>query len=254
MIHKKIKKIFRNLFNKKNQKSELFNSDFRFKSIQQLIGGKLNKPELYLEALTHRSAIALSPLKKKVSNERLEYLGDSILNLIVTEYLFKKFRNKSEGDLTKLRSRFVNRDVLLKVANTIKLNKLVFISENAQHALESGAKSILSDTMEAFIGAIYLDKGLEETRKFIYKNIIKPNIRLVNIEDQNYKSRLLEYLQLHKLDIPKYQVVKEEGPQHSKIFTVEVLVNGKSMGTGKGSTKKEAEQLAAKEALSKLSK
>ncbi|MGB9664932.1 MAG: ribonuclease III [Ignavibacteria bacterium] len=252
-----LRKIKTTLFSVLKKKAKRkFNKEIenRLKIIEKLVGSSLNNPQLYIEALTHRSAINISPLKKKNSNERLEFLGDSVLNLVVTEYIFIKFKDRDEGQLTKIRSRFVNKEILLKVANKCKMRKLLFINENAAIAIESGAKSILADSVEAFIGAIYLDLGFEKAKQFIEKYIIRPNIRLVNLGDENFKSQLLEYVQANKLSIPKYEVIKEEGPQHSKVFTVQVSLNGKILGTGKGQTKKSAEQLAAREAVQKIKK
>jgi ribonuclease-3 len=240
----------------KKQKKQKFPKEVedRLRKIEKLVGSSLNNPFLYLEALTHRSGINISPLKKKISNERLEFLGDSVLNLVVTEYIFSKYKNEDEGQLTKIRSRFVNKEILLNVAQKLKMTKLLFMNENAAIAIESGAKSILADSVEAFIGAIYLDLGFEVAKQFITKYIIKPNIALAKLGDENFKSQLLEYVQANKLSIPKYEVIKEEGPQHAKIFTVQVSMDGKVLGTGKGQTKKSAEQLAAREAIKKIKK
>lgn len=253
-MFRKIKTSVISILKKKSKRK--FNEEIenRLTKIEKLVGSPLNNPQLYIEALTHRSAINISPLKKKISNERLEFLGDSVLNLVVTEYIFKKFKDRDEGQLTKIRSRFVNKEILLNVANKLRMTKLLFINENAASAIESGAKSILADSVEAFIGAIYLDLGFEKSKQFIEKYIIKPNIRLIKLGDENFKSQLLEYVQANKLSIPKYEVIKEEGPQHAKVFTVQVSLDGEVLGTGKGLTKKSAEQLAAREAIQKIKK
>jgi ribonuclease-3 len=227
---------------------------YRLIKLEKLVGTKIKNYNFYIEALTHRSGVHISPLKNKTSNERLEFLGDSVLNLIVTEYIFSKFKDEDEGQMTILRSRFVNKDILLKVANELNISKLLYVNENAANAIEAGAKSILADSIEALIGAIYLDQGLEVAKKFVVKYIIKPNYKLVDVKDQNFKSQLLEFVQANKLSIPKYEVIKEEGPQHAKIFTVQVSIDGKPLGTGSGQTKKSAEQKAAKKAIEKLTK
>ncbi|MCX8057747.1 MAG: ribonuclease III [Ignavibacteria bacterium] len=220
--------------------------------VEKLVGTKIYNPTIYLEALTHRSGVNISPLEKKQSNERLEFLGDSVLNLVVTEYIFSKFKEEDEGQMTILRSRFVNKEILLSVANKIEMSKLLFVNDNAASAIEAGAKSILADSIEALIGAIYLDAGLERAKKFIMKYIILPNLKLMKLKDQNYKSQLLEFVQAKKLATPRYEVVKEEGPQHAKIFTVQVSIDGIPLGIGSGQTKKSAEQIAAKQAIEKL--
>lgn len=243
-------KFFTLFSNKKNKKENEIQN--RLRKISRLVGSSLRNPDLYIEAITHRSGVTLSPLKNTQSNERLEFLGDSVLNLIVTEYTFLKFKNEDEGKLTNIRSRFVNKEILLNVANKIGMSKLLFINENAASAIESGAKSILADSVEALIGTIYLDLGIEASRKFVEKYIIKPNFKLIYVDDQNFKSQLLEYCQAKKLNIPKYEIVEETGPQHAKQFTVQVSIGGKILGFGKGKTKKSAEQLAAKEAITKI--
>lgn len=251
---RKIKTSFLSIVKKPAKQNFSKDIENRLKRIEKLVGSTLNNPFIYLEALTHRSGINISPLKKKVSNERLEFLGDSVLNLVVTEYIFSKFKDEDEGQLTKIRSRFVNKEILLNVAYKLNMTKLLFMNENAASAIETGAKSILADSVEAFIGAIYLDLGFEKAKQFITRYIIKPNIGLTKLGDENFKSQLLEYVQANKLSIPKYEVIKEEGPQHAKIFTVQVSLDGRILGTGKGQTKKSAEQLAAKEAIKKIKK
>ncbi len=247
------KKFVSQIFRQEKKRKKVDKSiQYRLNKIENLVGTKINNPNIYLEALTHRSGINISPLKKKASNERLEFLGDSVLNLVVTEYIFSKFKEEDEGQMTILRSRFVNKDILLKVANKLKMTNLLFINENAATAIESGAKSILADSVEALIGAIYLDLGLDAASNFIKKYIIKPNLNLIGVKDQNFKSQLLEYVQSKKLSVPKYEVIKEEGPQHAKTFTVQVSIDGKPLGTGSGQTKKAAEQLAAKQAIEKI--
>lgn len=248
-----LKKLISKFFRLKRKRKKLEKSiEYRLNEIKKLVGTELKNTNIYLEALTHRSGVNISPLKKKKSNERLEFLGDSVLNLVVTKFIFSRFREEDEGQMTILRSRFVNKEILLKVANKLKMSQLLFINENAATAIESGAKSILADSIEALIGAIYLDSGLNTASRFIMKYIIKPNLNLIEVKDQNFKSQLLEYVQAKKLSVPKYQIIKEEGPQHAKIFTVQVLIDGVPLGVGSGQTKKAAEQMAAKMAINKI--
>ncbi len=226
----------------------------RIERIEKILGTKVNDCQLYLEALTHRSSTILKNSKAKFhSNERLEFLGDSVLNLVIGEIIFNKYKKEDEGFLTKLRSRFVNRDILANTAEKLRIHDLMFLSENASISLRRGAKSIVSDAVEALIGAIYLDQGLESAKKFVHKNIFRPNKNLLSgSEDKNYKSRLLEYTQAKKLPTPNYTVYSEEGPQHSRIFTIDVFIGEKNYGRGTGPTKKAAEQIAALKALEKL--
>lgn len=236
---------------KKDHKLDQF-LQYRLNSIENLVGTKIKNPSIYIQALTHRSALYSEIISSEISNERLEFLGDSVLNLIVAEYVYNNFQEHDEGDLTKIRSRFVNKNVLVNTAEKIELNKFLIMSENTANAIESGGKSVLADAMEALIGAIYIDLGFDLAKNFVYKHIIYPNLFLVYYEDQNYKSQLLEYAQANKLEAPKYEVIKEEGPDHSKVFTVQVYIDGQPLGLGTGTTKKAAEQNAARDALLKI--
>ncbi|MBU2444732.1 MAG: ribonuclease III [Bacteroidetes bacterium] len=247
-----ISRLFNGISKKKTESS--LNHDHRIKRLEKIIGSKIEYPNIFLEALTHRST-AYSKISnhKFHSNERLEFLGDSILNLVIGEYIFGKFKKEEEGFMTKIRARFVNREILALTGERLKLDEILFMSENAKIALRNGAKSMISDALEAVIGAIYLDKGIEQAKKFIHKYIIRPNKGLLIIsEDKNYKSRLLEFTQAQKLTVPNYQVMSEEGPHHSKTFTIQVFIGNLSYGEGKGPTKKTAEQIAALKALEKL--
>ena len=217
-----------------------------------MIGASIVNRNIYIEALIHRSFLEENE-QFTFSNERLEFLGDSVLNLVIGEYLFNRFPKEEEGFLTKVRAKMVNRNALSLIAEHLKLGELLILSSNVPKSLASSSKSMLSDALEALIGAIYLDKGIETCQKVIQKNILEPALKNgEHLIDENYKSQLLEYAQAEKLDIPVYQIVGEEGPHHDKIFTAEVLIEGKVLGEGKGKSKKEAEQNAAKEALKKV--
>jgi ribonuclease-3 len=244
---------FLNGISKKKTKSSTSDKS-RIKRLEKFIGSKIKDPNIFLEALTHRSTTHSKISNHKIrSNERLEFLGDSILNLIIGEYIFGKFKKEDEGFMTKIRARFVNREILELTGSKLKLEEILFMSENAKIALRNGAKSMISDALEALIGAIYLDQGIEQVKRFIHKHIIRPNKGLLIIsEDKNFKSRLLEFAQAQKLPVPNYQVVSEEGPHHSKTFTIQVFIGNISYGEGKGATKKAAEQIAALKALEKL--
>jgi ribonuclease-3 len=147
----------------------------------------------------------------------------------------------------------VNRTALSSVAEKLHLGDFIILSSNIPKSITHNSKSILSDALEALIGALYLDKGIEICRCFIKKNIVEPILKEgEHLIDENYKSQLLEYAQANKLPVPLYQVLKEEGPHHDKTFTVEVTMGDKALGKGKGKSKKEAEQFAAKTALKNL--
>lgn len=219
--------------------------------LEELINHKISDPQIFIEALTHRSY--LDNRKFKVSNERLEFLGDAVLGFIVAEGLYQLFDDKDEGYLTKIRSNFVNRNSLYDAAVRIDLIHFLFVSKELIGTENLGIKTILADALEAIIGAIYLHCGLETCRNFIHKFIIDPNIKMgIHLVDENYKSQLLEYAQSIKLEIPKYFVINEEGPEHERYFTVEVRIGHQALGEGRARNKKSAEQDAAKAALQNI--
>ena len=223
-----------------------------FTRLEKILGTTISNKNIYVEAFIHRSYLEENE-HFEFSNERLEYLGDSVLNLVIGEFLFNKFPKEEEGFLTKVRAKMVNRNALSTVAENIKIVDFMIMSSNIPKTVTHNSKSILSDALEALIGALYLDKGIETCRNFILKNIVEPMFKEgEHLVDENYKSQLLEYAQASKLSIPVYQILKEEGPHHDKTFTVEVVIGEKVFGKGKGKSKKEAEQLAAKTALEKL--
>lgn len=239
-------RVLKKLFQRKKS-SKLFSRKHRLR-LEKLINHKVTLPEYFIEALTHRSVLEQDEFE--LSNERLEYLGDAVLGLIVGEFLFKRFPDTNEGNLTKMRANLVNKKTLYLVAKKLDLFDLIYINEDLTTCENFGYKTILADALEALIGAVYLDCGLSVTADFIHKYIIQPNMKLgVHINDDNYKSQLLEYLQGIKHEMPRYSVIHEEGPEHDRVFTVKVTVGHSELGVGKGRSKKAAEQSAAREAL-----
>lgn len=227
-----------------------FFSNEQKKSIEEKIGLKINNFAFFEQALTHRSYLQITD-KKIYSNERLEFFGDSILGMVVAEHLFLE-HDVLEGDLTKMRSSIVNKQSLAYCAQKLKLDELLLLSFSAQKALQSGSNSILADTVEAIIGAIYLDSGLENARYFITKKFI-PLLNDTDFEhEKNFKSKLLELIQSQGKDAPTYKVLFEEGPDHLKQFEVGVFSYDEMIGSGTGNNKKSAEQKAAKSALKQL--
>jgi len=209
-------------------------------------------PSLLKKAMTHRSYLN-NDMKRNESNERLEFLGDAVLDLVVCEEFYKLFPEKDEGDLTKLKSLFVNREALAVKARNINLNNYILLSESEEQSGGRERDTILSDSLEALVGAIYMDGGLGNARKFIMKFIIK-DVNKFQVEPipVNYKSMLLEYFQETIQSVPEYCIINEVGPDHNKTFTVEVFVKGKSYGSGIGKSKKKAEQNAAHAAVVKI--
>jgi ribonuclease-3 len=226
-------------------------TSFDFESFQKVIGYTVRNKKLFLEALLHRSFLQFQTKPhQRVSNERLEFLGDSILDLIVGKYLFNRYPNAEEGELTKIRSRLVNRKALVVYARELELNRFMFMSTSAEQAVGKGNDSILADAYEAIIAAIYLDGSFEEARRFVERQVLAAvNKGILSTSDDNYKSMLLEYAQGHGYGIPRYGIVKEEGPDHDRVFTVEVTLADECIGSGSGRSKKEAEQQAAEQGL-----
>lgn len=229
-----------------------FLSASKISELEEMLGFPIKNKSYYIRALIHRSFLEHLD-ENDDSNERLEFLGDSVLSLIVAEYLFENFPDKDEGFLTKVRAKLVNRVALSDSAESMGLRKFILISENLSHKFTSASKTVLSDALEALIGAIYLDHGLQTSKEFVRRILIEPNMKEGEyLIDENYKSQLLEYAQGNKFEVPSYTVINEEGPQHERIFTVKVVVGKKISGVGKGKNKKSAEQNAAKAALSKI--
>lgn len=228
----------------------LLPSDLR--DLEKALGYKIRNPQLFVQALVHRSYLQQTNQQGQ-SNERLEFLGDSILNLVVGEYLFHRFPEADEGELTKVRSRLVNRKALVAYAKGINLSKFILMSHSASQSMGKGSDTIVADTQEAIIAAIYLDGGFAKAKRFVERqldNALKHHT--IVISDENYKSMLLEYAQAKGLGVPRYLIVKEDGPDHDRTFTVEVLLSNKKRGSGVGKNKKEAEQAAASKALEEL--
>lgn len=226
----------------------------KFTRLEKILGTAISNRNIYLEAFIHRSFLEDNE-QFESSNERLEYLGDSVLNLVIGEFLFNKFPKEEEGFLTKIRAKMVNRNVLSSVAEEINIADFMILSSNIPKNITQNSKSILSDALEALIGALYLDKGIESCRNFILKNIVEPVLKEGEyLVDENFKSQLLELAQANKLANPVYHIINETGPHHDKTFTVEVRIDDKVFGKGVGKSKKEAEQFAAKKTLEKLQK
>lgn len=205
-------------------------------------------------ALTHRSAINEKLSRSKESNERLEYLGDAVLELATSEFLFHKFPSEPEGKLTAYRSALVKTDTLAQVAKKLKLGEKLKMSKGEEKSGGRQNQSLLANTMEAVIGALYLDQGFEAVKKFLNQHLF-PQVEEI-VKQQLYKdpkSHLQELVQARKLPTPKYQIVDEVGPDHNKIFTVQVLVDQKVVGKGKGKSKQQAQREAARAAIEKYS-
>lgn len=205
---------------------------------------------LLQQALVHRSYLNENPDFNLPSNERMEYLGDSILSAVVAEKLYKDYPDLSEGDMTKLRSALVRRETLARIANHLKLDGYLYLGHGEETSGGRAKQSILADALEAVIGAVFLDQGFDTCRDLILRLYDAEVEKAVDDSlTSDFKSQLQEVVQSKYHEIPAYRVISAEGPNHVKEFIVEVVVGGRVIGKGSGSSKREAEKEAAKAAL-----
>ena len=225
------------------------NENETIKEFQEKIGYKFKNEKLIIEALSH-SSYANECKKQRKNNERLEFLGDSVLSVIVSDYIFEHFKHLPEGELTKLRASLVCEQALFDFSKKIDLGKYIFLGKGEEITGGRERPSIVSDAFEAVIAAIYLDGGLKVASKYVLSCIpedVKPH-SVVSFVD--YKTALQEIIQKNPEEKVEYVLTDESGPDHDKKFTVNVMLNSNVIGTGIGKSKKSAEQNAAKEALS----
>ncbi len=209
--------------------------------------------ELLKQALTHRSWVNENK-DNNGTNERLEFLGDAILEFIVSKVIYAKFPGKEEGYLTALRANLVNTKNLAAIATKLGIGNMIFLSKGEEEGGGRTNSSLLADTVEAIIGALFIDQGIEASEKFITDNILVDVEEKASLPLKDPKSLLQEKVQSEGFSAPKYQVISETGPDHNKEFTVEVVVNGKQAAKGLGKSKSEAEQDAAGSALKNMLK
>ena len=209
--------------------------------------------DLIVEALTHRSFYHENPDKADAYNERLEFLGDSVLGFVIVEYLFLYESKFTESVMAKTKSYLVKESVLSEIANSLSLGKYLRLGRGEEATGGRTKSSLLADTVEAVLGAVYIDGGYTKAKELILR-VFKGKIDAIlgSGEFHDFKTELQEQTQLLFSMIPQYKIIKQEGEEHRKIFTAEVYIEGEKFGTGCGKSKKEAETLAAKEALSKL--
>lgn len=217
---------------------------------ERLVGVSFNDKQLLTQAFTHRSYINENRGTKMQHNERLEFLGDAVLELATTEFLYERFPNRNEGELTAIRAALVNTITLSEVASELNFNSELLLSKGERKDTGRARQAILANTFEAVIGAIYLDQGFESARAFIAKNLLPRTERIV--EEGLWvdaKSKFQEKAQEHMGATPVYQTLNEAGPDHDKQFTVGLFVQDKKIASGTGKSKQDAEQAAAREAL-----
>lgn len=222
--------------------------------LQNSIGVKFNNKELLKQALVHRSYINEHPDFKTGHNERLEFLGDAVLEIVVTENLFLNFTDVPEGDLTNWRASLVNAKMLYEVANDLEIEKSLYLSKGeAKDKNKKSRQFILADAVEAIIGAIYLDQGMEAAKKFVLKYIVcKLDSILENKLYLDPKSLFQEKAQEQRGITPHYQILDESGPDHAKVFVVGLYLGDELIAEGEGSSKQEAQVAAATNGLKKF--
>jgi ribonuclease-3 len=221
--------------------------------LEKNLGCIFENKELLTEALTHRSFYYENPDKSTSHNERLEFLGDSVLGFVIVEYLFLSEKNLTESAMAKIKSYLVKESVLSEIAGSLFLGEYLRLGKGEEATGGRKKKSLLSDAIEAVLGAIYLDSGYQKAREVVlklFKNKIDSIMHSAVVSD--YKTELQERTQLLFSTLPEYRVIKQEGEEHKKMFTIEVFIDGKRLGMGTGRSKKEAQTFAAKEALSRL--
>ena len=218
--------------------------------LKKILGFRPGNLKLYEIAFIHRSASFTLPNGKKVNNERLEYLGDAILDAILSDYLFAKFRDASEGFMTKIRSRIVNREVLNQLAVSMGINKILISNVSAVQP----TKNLYGDALEALIGSLFLDKGFKRTKKFFINKVLNIYLDLNFIinTDTDYKSLVFEWVQKHKSNLIFTYNEEYDFNLKKSVFSTTLIIDKEEVGEGHGNSKKEAEQEAASKAWVKL--
>jgi len=222
--------------------------------LEKRFGYVFKNRKLLTEALTHRSFYHENPDKSIAHNERLEFLGDSVLGFVIVEYLFSSDKEFTESIMAKIKSYLVKESILSEIADSISLGKYLKLGKGEEATGGRAKKSILADTIEALLGAVYLDGGYKKVKAVVLKLFRKEIDTLMDsTRFYDFKTELQENTQLLFGVLPEYRVVKQEGEEHEKVFTIEVFIEGKKFGKGSGKSKKEAQTIAAREALSQLS-
>ncbi|MCF7816023.1 MAG: ribonuclease III [Candidatus Pacebacteria bacterium] len=214
--------------------------------LEKLIGVTFNESKHLLTAITHRSYLNEHREAKQEHNERYEFLGDAVLELVITDFLFHKYPEKPEGDLTAVRAALVNTLSLAEVATNMNINEFLLLSKGEERDTGRARQYILANTFESIIGAIYLDQGYDAAKEFIGSHLFdKTDTIVAKRLWQDGKSRFQELAQEHTNITPSYETLSQTGPDHDRVFTVGVFLGGEKIAEGKGRSKQEAEQAAA---------
>jgi ribonuclease III len=218
--------------------------------LKKILGFKPGNLKLYEIAFIHRSATFTMPDGKKVNNERLEYLGDAVLDAILSDYLFEKFPDASEGFMTKIRSRIVNREVLNQLAVSMGINQILISNVSSGHP----TRNLYGDALEALIGSVFLDKGFKKTQKTFITKVLNRylDLNVIVNTDTDYKSMVFEWVQKHKSSLKFTYDEEYDFNLKKSVFSTILIIDKEEMGEGHGTSKKEAEQEAASQALKKL--
>ncbi|MBP1936458.1 ribonuclease III [Paenibacillus sediminis] len=222
------------------------------KQLQHQLQIQFQNKQLLKQAFTHASYVNEHRTSQTQDNERLEFLGDAVLELTVSEYLYKTFPNRPEGELTKLRAAIVCEPSLVKFAEALGFGKYVLLGKGEEMTGGRTRPALLADVFESFVGALYLDQGLEAARSFLERFVFPQVADNGKLQMRDYKTELQETIQHHNMGVLEYRIVEERGPAHEREFVSELFMDGQSLGRGVGRSKKEAEQQAAAAALSKL--
>lgn len=233
--------------------NDTFNRNRLLLELSEILNYKFNDIQLLNESITHSSYANENKKKNIKYNERLEFLGDSVLSIVISEHLFKRLIYVQEGDLTKIRASIVCEPSLAKCAQVMNIGKYLLLGKGEESTGGKERVSILADAFEAILGAIYLDGGFEQAKRFTLNSLDGVIEDAINGRVfQDYKTHLQEIIQSENIDKIIYEVVNEEGPDHNKIFHVHLKIGSQIVGKGSGKSKKEAEQNAAKEALKEV--
>lgn len=222
----------------------------KFSNLEEKLRLDFKNKDLLTQAFTHRSYLNENPDFHLSHNERLEFLGDAVLELVITNYLYLKYPSKPEGVLTNWRASLVNTRILAKIAHKLRFHKFLLVSKGEERDIDKAKPSILADTFESFIGALYIDKGYKACKNFIESYLVKELPEIIEKGlFKDAKSKFQEKAQEKTGITPNYKILKEVGPDHKKTFTLGVFLENEMVAKGQGASKQKAEEVAAKKAL-----